>query len=61
MYKNIKPLHSILTSKWTPLPPAQCVKICSLGPAPAVNIHKATVCQINMKWALRRMLLHSKP
>ena len=37
MYNTIKPLHSILTPKWTPLLPAQPVKICSLGQAHAVS------------------------
>lgn len=61
MYKNIKPLRSILTSKWTPLQPAQSVKICSLCQAHAVNIHKAAVHQTNTKWTLRRILLQNTP
>lgn len=61
MYKNIKPLHSILTSKWTPLLPAQSVKISSLGQGHAVNIHKAAVHQINTKWTLCPILLQNTP
>lgn len=48
MYKNIKPLHSILTSKWTPLLPAQSVKISSLGQGHAVNIHYSSPDQHEM-------------
>lgn len=61
MYKNIKSLYSILTSKFTPLLLAQSLKICSLGWAPAVNMHNAAVCYINTKWALCRILLQDKP
>lgn len=61
MYRNLKPLRSILTSKWTPLLPAQSVKIGSLGRAPAVNIHKAAVHQATMKWVLGRIPLQNKP
>lgn len=61
MHKNVKPLHSILTSKWTPLLPAQSMKICSLSQAPAANIHKAAARLINTKWALCRTPLQNKP
>lgn len=54
MHKSIKPLHAILPSKWTPLLPAQSVKICSLGRAPAVSEYSQS-CSLPDQWEMGRM------